>query len=150
MANENENPDNEYENQKTLKKYIRIAARDLANILINIVEWVLIILFLVLVFMNIITNQPRHNITEMLVFIVAVMIFLSALKVTFGLWIQEPERRKLYGFLDLGGKAILFTGLILFTNGYVTIGILMCIFGLLTQIYFHQKIFRIILNIFRS
>ena len=150
MTNENKNHDEEDDNQSTLKKYFRVAARDIANIAINVIDWVLIIIFFVFVIMNIVTNQPRNNITEILVFIATIMIFLSAMKVTFGLWIQEPERRKLYGFLDLGGKAILFIGLILFTNNYITLGVGMCIFGVLTQIYFHQKIFRIILNLFRN
>ena len=142
--------DYETESKDRLTKIFRVAVRDIANIAINILDWALLISFLLLVILNTVDDQPPHHTTDVLIFMALIMIVLLTVKIIFGLWIQEPDRRRLFGFLDLGGKVVMLSGLILIVNDYIIIVIVMCIFGVLTQIYFHKKISRILLSLFQD
>lgn len=147
---QDKNGEQETKHENQINKFFRVAVRDFANITINILDWALFIVFFLLIVMNGLTNQPLHNTTEILIFIAAIMIGLGAVKVIFGLWIQDPERKKLVGFLDLAGKIMILSGLILVVNENVLIGVVLCVSGLLSQIYFHQKISRFIIGLFRD
>ena len=148
MTEEHEHEEDDDENQVT--RVVRVAARDIANVVINIIDWALLVFFVLLVVMNVVSSQPLHNATEALILIATIMIGLGAVKVIFGLWIKDPDRPKLYGFLDLGGKALILTGMILLVNEVVLIGVIMCVAGIASQIYFHQKIFRVLLSLIRD